>query len=176
MTKPALLLPAALALVCATGASAQPDPRPACATVSDAALPAALAGWRARTSLPSASSPETAAAAVLPLRKGVDARLRRNGEVTFPVLPAKPGGSVSYGGLYEVRIGEAGNYQVSLGSGAWVEMVGGGKAVASSAHAPGPACTSVRKTVVFPLTPGTYVLEIAGNGEPEVAVMVSRVE
>lgn len=79
------------------------------------------------------------------------------------------------GGPFEVRVGEAGDYQVSLGSGAWVEMVSGETALVSSAHAPGPACTSLRKTVVFQLKPGTYLLEITGNGEASLPLMVSRI-
>ncbi len=54
-------------------------------------------------------------------------------------------------------------------------MVSGKAFVESSAHAPGPACTTLKKTVVFPLKPGRYVLEIAGNGEQILPFMVTRV-
>ena len=147
----------------------------ACAATSDAGLPAHLAAWTSRSALPAATSAADVGKADLPVGKGVDAQLKRTGEVTFPVLPAKPGGSVSYGGLYEIRIVEPGDYQVSLGTGAWIEVVSGKTLVTSTAHAPGPACSSLKKTVVFPLKPGRYVLEITGNGEPTLPVMVTRV-
>lgn len=169
----------ALALVVALGASAasaqEPPSRPACSSTSDAGLPAALSGWTNRSPLTAATTAAGATQAALPIGKGVDAQLKRTGDVAFPVLPGKPGGSVSYGGLFEIRIAEPGDYQVSLGTGAWIEVVSGRALVESSAHAPGPACSSLKKTVVFPLKPGRYLLEVTGNGEPALPVMVTRV-
>jgi hypothetical protein len=165
----------AAALGAAPAFAQEPPSRPACAATSDANLPPALAGWTARAALPAGATVAEVGKAVLPLGQGVDAQLKKTGEITFPVLPAKPGGTVSYGGLYEVRIAEAGDYQVSLGTGAWIEVVSGKTLVASTAHAPGPPCSSLKKTVVFPLKSGRYVLEITGNGEPTLPVMVTRV-
>jgi hypothetical protein len=166
----------AAAALLAGPALAQPmAAKPACAAVSDAGLPASLAGWTGRSSLAAATTAAGVGQAELPIGKGVDGQLRKTGEVTFPVLPQKPGGSVSYGGLYEIRVAEAGDYQVSLGTGAWIEVVDGQTLMESTAHAPGPACSTLRKTVVFPLKPGRYVLEITGNGEPTLPVMVTRV-
>jgi hypothetical protein len=173
MTKLALSI--LLVLASAAPAFAQEAAHPACASVSDAALPPALAGWRERSALAAAAGGADTGRAVLPIGKGVDAQLKHVGEVTYPVLPGKPGGSVSYGGLYEVRVSEPGDYQVSLGTGAWIEVLDGNTLIESTAHAPGPACTTLRKTVVFPLKAGRYVLEITGNGEPSLPVMVSRV-
>ncbi len=33
----------------------------------------------------------------------------------------------------------------------------------SGAHAPGPACSGIRKTVQFPLQPGRYVIQLFGQ-------------
>ena len=164
------------AALCALPALAQePLSRPVCAAVDDSKLPPALAGWTSRAAVPAAAPAADAGKAALAVGKGVDAQLKKTGEVTFPVLPEKPGGSVSYGGLYEIRVAEAGDYQVSLGTGAWIEVVSGKTLVTASTHAPGPACSSLKKTVVFPLKPGRYLLEITGNGEPTLPVMVTRV-
>jgi hypothetical protein len=149
--------------------------KPACAAVSDAGLPAPLSGWTARTDLVAARDEGGVDKAVLPLGRGVDAKLNRTGDIAYPVLPERPGGSVSYGGLYAVDVTEAGDYQVSLGSGAWIEMIRGTALVTSTAHAPGPACSTLKKTVVFPLTPGRYLLAITGNGDAVLPVMVTRV-
>lgn len=167
----------ALALSAALPALAQePASRPACAVTDDSKLPPALAGWRSRAALAAAATPADAGKAALPLGRGIDGQLKRNGEVAFPVLPAKPGGSVSYGGLFEIPIEAAGDYQVSLGTGAWIEVVRDGAAVESTAHAPGPPCASLKKTVVFPLSPGRYLLEISGNAEAVLPLMVHRVK
>ena len=171
---PRLILLAALSMT-ALPAAAQPAEHASCQAVGDAGLPGHLAGWTERAPLAAAIDAAAAAKAELPVGKGVDAQLRHNGEVAVPVLPAKPGGSVSYGGLYGLKIAEAGDYQVSLGSGAWIELVQGKSVTESAAHAPGPACTTLKKTVVFPLKPGRYVLEITGAGEPVLPVMVTRV-
>jgi hypothetical protein len=171
-----ILLAAAVSALWAPAALArEPAEHAQCAAVSDAALPPALAGWTRRISLAAAADAAGAAKAPLPIGRGVDARLRRSGEVSFPVLPQKPGGSVSYGGLFELSIAETGDYQVSLATGAWIEVVRDGAAVESTAHAPGPACSTLKKTVIFPLTPGRYLLEVTGNGEPALALMVTRV-
>jgi hypothetical protein len=173
--RPYIAIGLAAALGAAPAFAQEPPSRPACAATSDANLPPALAGWTARAAVPAAAAAPELGKAALPLGKGVGAQLRKTGEIAFPVLPAKPGGAVSYGGLYEIRVAEAGDYQVSLGTGAWIEVVSGKTLVASTAHAPGPACSSLKKTVVFPLKPGRYVLEITGNGEPTLPVMVTRV-
>lgn len=175
MTARAALVFAGL-LIAAPAFAQMPMATPAaCTAPSDAALPAALSGWIARSPLAAAANAAEAAKAALPIGKGVDAQLKRNGEVVFPVLPGKPGGTVSYGGLFEIPVTEAGDYQVSLGAGAWIEVTDGKVLIESTAHAPGVACTSLKKLVVFPLKPGRYLLEVTGNGAPVLPVMVSRV-
>ena len=170
----------ALALTLAAAAlpalAQEPASRPACAVTDDSKLPAALSGWLSRNALGAAATAAEAGKAALPLGKGVDGQLKRNGDVAFPVLPGKPGGSVSYGGLFEIPVEAAGDYQVSLGTGAWIEVVRDGAAVESTAHAPGPPCASLKKTVVFPLNPGRYLLEISGNADPVLPLMVHRVK
>jgi hypothetical protein len=158
----------------ALGQEAAPAARPSC-TAMDQNLPAALASWTSRTDLAAAAKEANAAKASVPIGKGVNGQLVHTSEVTFPVLPEKPGGSVSYSGLYEIRVTDAGNYQVSLSTPAWIDVVSGKAFVESNAHAPGPACSTLKKTVVFPLKPGRYILEISGNGEQALPFMVTRV-
>jgi hypothetical protein len=158
----------------ALGQEAPPAAKPSCAAM-DQGLPAALAGWTSRANLTAAAKEDDAAKASVPIGKGVNGQLVRTGEVTFPLLPEKPGGSVSYSGLYEIRVTDAGDYQVSLATPAWIDVVSGKVFVESSAHSPGPACSTLKKTVIFPLKPGRYVLEISGNGQQVLPFMVTRV-
>jgi len=112
--------------------------------------------------------------AVLQTGRAARLKLSPTPQVRYPVRPEKRGGSVSHGGLAQVTVQEAGTYRIALGSGAWIELVSGGKAIASIAHGRGPDCTGIRKMVDFPLKPGRYILQIAANGEPEVTALVAR--
>jgi hypothetical protein len=138
------------------------------------APPPELTGWVGRTPLRAASKADALGAATIMPGKGADAVLLSAPDVTFPVRPSHPGGTVSYGGLVGITVREAGTYRVAIGSGAWLEMVRDGQALVSTAHSPGPACTGVRKMVDFALVPGSYLLEISGNGTPTLPLLVTR--
>ncbi|HUO01769.1 MAG TPA: hypothetical protein VMU31_03245, partial [Rhizomicrobium sp.] len=114
-------------------------------------------------------------AAALTIGHGARVTLAGTREVSYITQPDKPGGSVAHGGLLSVTIDKPGTYQVNLSSGAWIDLVRDGKSVLSTAHAPGPACTGIRKTVQFPLQPGRYVLQISAESNTTMLVMVSRV-
>lgn len=159
------------------GASAQTPPQsmaeaPACAT--PAAPPAGLEGWPTRAPFAAATDTARLDTATLTQGRAVDATLARTPDVRYIARPEKPGGSVSYGGLFAFDVAEAGTYRVALGAGAWIDVLDGRKAVVSTSHGHGPDCSGIRKMVDFPLKPGRYVLQIAGNGSPTLPVMVAR--
>ncbi|WP_374569965.1 homogentisate 1,2-dioxygenase [Phenylobacterium sp.] len=165
---------AALVLAAAAPAAAQPmaQPAPADCAATDANLPADLAGWTSPAPLAAAAAEAGLDAAQLQIGRAYDIKLSRTPEVAYLVQPEKPGGSVSYGGLLAVTVPRAGSYRVALGSGAWLDVLADGAPVASTAHGHGPACSSVRKMVTFPLAAGRHVIQISANGAPAVAVMV----
>jgi hypothetical protein len=142
---------------------------------TNAPLPPALSGWTQRGSLGSAAQASALKAAALPLGQGILVALHPTRQVRYVTQPEKPGGSVAHGGMVALSIAAPGRYQVSLSSGTWIDMLKDGAALASVAHAPGPKCSSIRKTVVFALRPGAYVLQISANADPTVTVMVTRV-
>lgn len=146
---------------------------PDCAVVK-VALPPELAGWSARVPATAAKDKAGLARAAFPIGRAVDAALTPTAELRYVLRPEKPGGSVSYGGLFGLSIVTAGTYRVALGAGAWIDMVKGGKAIASTGHGHGPDCSGIRKMVDFPLTPGRYVLQLAANGAQSLPVMVTR--
>lgn len=162
-----------LALAAGQALAQQPPPE-TCMAISDEGLPPALAGWANRSPVTAAADVSGVGAAQLPVGRSIAAKLRPTRDVVFPVLPAQPGGSVSHSGLFELPITEAGDYQISLGGGAWIDVVSGESSIQSSRHGPGPACSSVRKTVTFPLQPGRYVVTITGAGDPELVLMASH--
>ena len=145
---------------------------PKCASV--AAPPPALAGWSSKQDLAAAAKEDGLASAALTMNHAAVVTLLPTRDVSFITQPDKPGGSVAHGGLLGVTIASVGTYQINLSSGAWIDLVRDGKSVLSTAHAPGPACTGIRKTVQFPLQPGHYVLQISANADPAIAVMVSQ--
>jgi hypothetical protein len=146
---------------------------PKCASV--AAPPPALSGWSSKQDLAAAAKEDSVASAALTVNHAAAVALHPTREVNFITQPDKPGGSVAHGGLLGVSIASAGTYQINLSSGAWIDLVRDGKSVLSTAHAPGPACTGIRKTVQFPLQQGRYVLQISANADPAIDVMVSQV-
>lgn len=148
-------------------------PAATCAAM-DAALPAGLSGWAKKGALTSAAAASGLDAASISLGAAAIITLHPTRDVAYVTQPEKPGGSVAHGGLLAVTIAEAGTYKVSLGSGAWIDLLKDGAAQRSGAHGHGPACSSIRKTVDFALAPGRYVIQISANADPTVAVMVSR--
>jgi hypothetical protein len=164
----------AAALMASGAAGAQEmQAAPKCAAI--VAPPPALAGWTTRQAVKSALKADGLAQAALTIDHGADVTLHPTRDVSYVTQPDKPGGSVASGGLLAVSIATAGTYQVNLSSGAWIDLLQDGKPVLSTAHAPGPACTGIRKTVQFPLQPGSYVLQLSANADPAIQVMVSRV-
>lgn len=150
---------------------------PAPATIcpaQPAALPPELQGWSKAETLAVASGASGLAAAKLTIGSRADVTLLRTPQVDYPLRPEKPGGSVSYGGLLSVEVTRGGTYRVALGSGAWIDLIRDGAAVTSTAHGRGPDCSGIRKMVDFALTPGKYVLQIAGNGGDKLSVLVTQ--
>ena len=158
-----------------TIASAQEEMRaqPKCDAVVPP--PPALAGWSSKADVAAAAKADDLSTAGLTVNRAATVALHPTREISFITQPDKPGGSVAHGGLLAIAIDKAGTYQVNLSTGAWIDLVKDGKSVLSTAHAPGPACTGIRKTVQFPLQPGKYVLQISANADPTIAVMISTV-
>ena len=147
--------------------------KPACEGVP-APLPAELAGWHDRAPLNAAKRADRIGKATLSIGQGADAVLVRTADVKYVLRPEKPGGSVSYGGLFAFTAEQAGTFRVALGSGAWIDVVKDGKAIESTAHGHGPDCSGVRKMVDFPLEAGSYILQIAANGQAQLPLLVTR--
>ena len=142
----------------------------ACSAV--VAPPAEMSGWASPRPL---NAGRTAARATM-LTPGVaiSARLPSTRDVCYAVRPEKPGGSVSYGGVFAFTVTTPGRYRVALGSGAWIDVLANGKPATSVAHGHGPACTGIRKMVDFDLAAGRYVLQVAGNGTADLPLMVTK--
>jgi hypothetical protein len=150
-----------------------PGPKPDCVAM-DAALAPAYASWKAKMELTSAAGAAGLAGATLQPGKAVEAVLHPTREVAYLAQPEKPGGSVAKGGLFALTVTDPGTYRVILSSGAWIDVLQDGKALVSTHHGQGPACTSLRKMVDFALAPGRYVIQISANADPTIGILVTR--
>ena len=162
-----------VAAVMAAPAFAQAHEAPACAAM-DAALPAGLGDWNGGAGIGTAPSPEHEVHAPLALGKGYEASLAKKADVVFSVEPEKPGGSVSYSGLFSFTVETAGDYTVALGTAAWIDVLEDGKVLEPSKFGHGPECTTIRKMLTFAMKPGVHVLQVAGNGADMLRVMVTK--
>jgi hypothetical protein len=138
------------------------------------AQPACPAISGANIALTSATASPELESARLTLGQGTTVTLRPVGEVQFVVAPEKRGDASSYGGMLAVDVHEPGTYQVALSAGAWIDVLKDGTAVASTAHDHGAECPGLRKMVSFPLTPGRHVIQLSGNRDASIRVIVSR--
>jgi hypothetical protein len=161
------------AALLAAPALAQQTAAPACAAM-DGKLPADLSDWNAKAALSSVSKGIDLAKADIALGKGYEASLLKTQSIVMPVQPEKPGGSVSYSGLFSFTVETAGAYTVALGAAAWIDVIENGKAVTPTSFGHGPECTSIRKMVVFPLQPGRHVLQVSGNADPKLKLLVAK--
>jgi hypothetical protein len=110
----------------------------------------------------------------LNLEQAATVTLHPGNDVQFVIAPEKTGTAGSYGGMLSLDVHEAGTYQVGLSEGAWLDMVQDGSAVASTGHAHDAQCSGLRKMVSFPLKPGRHVIQLSGNKENTIQVVVSR--
>jgi hypothetical protein len=146
---------------------------PSC-TAMDATLPAGLEDWNGGHALKTISRGAELGDITLTLGKGYAAGLARTASIVMTVEPEKPGGSVSWSGLFAFNAPEAGKYSVALGSAAWVDVVEDGKALEPLSFGHGPACTTIRKIVVYDLKPGSHQLQVAGNGADTIKLLVAK--
>ena len=119
------------------------------------------------------ASPELEPARLM-LGQAVTVGLHPVGDVRFVNAPAKRPNVSSYGGMLAVDARDAGTYQVSLSAGAWIDMLKDGAPVASTAHDHGAQCSASAKMVSFALQPGRHVIQLSGNKDDTIRVMVDR--
>lgn len=167
-----LLTLAAPCAAVALPAFAQETP-PACAAPA-APLPALYAPWAVKGDAVSAARAADLPKAELVPGQAVLAALHPTREVGFLVQPEKPGGSVSRGGMFSLRIDTPGVYRFALGAGPWIDVLKDQVIVPSTAHGPGPACSGIRKMVDFSLDTGVYILQVSANADDKLALLVLR--
>jgi len=166
-------LTAVLLLSAPAAATAQEGPAP-CTASAPASLPANLSGWAHPVAVTAARDTAGAGRVTLLPGRGAAVTLSPTPRVDYPVRPEHPGGTVSRGGVLSFDVTSPGDYRIASSSSAWIEVARGGKTIPSTAHGHGPACSGIMKMVDFKLVLGRYLLEVAGNGQPTISLMVVR--
>jgi hypothetical protein len=165
------LLAATIVLSLAASVGAQtPPPAQDCATTP--ALPPELAAWPDCAQLTAATTAPAASQATLTIGKAVQLRRSSTPTVRYAVRPNRPAASNTHGGIASFTVARPGTYRVALGSGMWIDVVQEGRAIASTTHAHGPACSGIRKIVDFRLKPGRHLLQVSGGNGESVTVLV----
>jgi len=159
----------ALAAIGAPAFAQEAAPAPCPATPTP--LPAELAGWTSATPVTAAAMAADIGKSLIPVSSRADIALVPAAQVQF-LAPEKAPKADTNSGMVHFTVPAARTYRVALGAGAWIDVVRDGKVIASGAHGHGVPCTGVRKTVDFSLTAGDYVLQISGNHEATLSVMI----
>ena len=79
----------------------------------------------------------------------------------------------TFAGKATLVITSAGTYGIAASSGAWLDVVSDGKALASTDHAH-VDCSSIHKIVYFDLAPGLYDLQVSNTPKDSLTVMLFR--
>jgi hypothetical protein len=171
-----LAIAAVLTLV-AVAASALAQDRPRTVAKESCAAPAPpppeMAGWTSPTDLTAARHPSELASAALVLGQAFTVRLSPVTDVEFRVPPEKADGPQVHGGMFGLKIVQAGTYRMVSDAGPWMDVFQGQTPVTSIAHGHGPACTGLGKYVDFPLQPGDYLVQISESLSPTTKLMVA---
>ena len=164
----------ALALGASSAAAqgATHEAKPAACAQIDVNLPPDLAVWGVRTDMASVSRPADLKKNLLPPNETVNAALHPVAQISYVAPPGKPVAAGSSGGMFAVQIETAATYRVVLSAAAWLDVVKDGQPVASTAHSPGPPCSTAHKMVDFPLQPGLYVIQVSGSADPTIGLLV----
>jgi hypothetical protein len=158
-----------LAALASPAAAQAGDPAAECS--APRAATGELAPWRSPVTLVTANEVGQLPDAVMRVGQAAELVLHPIGAVRLPVAAGRAGGN---GGLAAITITRTGTYRFALGSAGWVDVAAGGKAVKSTTHGHGPACTGIHKIVEFPLKPGRYTIVVSGNLGMRTQLLVAR--
>ena len=140
---------------------------------ADPALPPDLADWGRMSSAKTIYACGEARAADWPslgaARTGL--LLHKAESLRYWIAPERRQDVFKFGGMIPVEVKRAGRLVIALDAGAWIDLVRDGKAQPSAAHGHGPACSGIRKTVEYDVTPGRYLLQIVNAPEQSIRAM-----
>ena len=114
-------------------------------------------------------------AALVEPGKAYRVQLVRQQATKFAATPAKrTAAEGSFAGILELKSGKRRAVRISLSGPAWIDVVSGGKALASTRHTGSHDCASLRKSVEFAVEPGAkLLLQLSGSSESALNLVVT---
>ncbi len=155
-------------------AADKPNTVPTETCTAKAPPPPELAAWNSPVDLPAAASEAGLAKAVLVPGKPITAQFMPVAGVNYRVKPEKADGPHVFGGLYALKITQAGTYRVASSAAPWMDVFAGTVPVKTAHFGRGPACSGDGKMVDFALQPGDYLVQFSESLQPKVEIMVAR--
>ncbi|MDD2698431.1 MAG: hypothetical protein PHF17_06480 [Arcobacteraceae bacterium] len=143
---------------------------------SEVNLPVELNGWKSLSYTSAAKSSDELPNALLKLNTASFVGLVNTPKIKYIVTPTNEGGTVSYGGIFQIEIKENGIYRVVLGNSSWIELVKDGKSAQSVAHNRGAENSGIRKMVDYALEIGTYTLQLSAGADSTTALLVTKIK
>jgi hypothetical protein len=142
----------------------------------EAVIPAELSAWKSLAYVGSAKNAQELTDATLTLNSSSLVGLLPTPKVQYVARPINEGGSVSYGGMFQITLKERGLYRVVLANASWIEMIKDGKSAHSVAHAQGSENSGIRKMVDYNLDEGTYTLQLSAGADTKSAILVTKIK
>lgn len=142
----------------------------------EAVLPPELSAWKSLSYVGSAKNTSELSDATLTLNTASVVGLLPTPKIEYVARPTNEGGSVSYGGIFQITLKEKGLYRVVLANASWIEMVKDGKSAQSVAHAQGAKDSGIRKMVDYNLDAGTYTLQLSAGADTTSAVLITKIK
>lgn len=142
----------------------------------EANLPTELNSWKSLSYVSSAKNADELPNAVLILNKASYVGLHNTPKIHYVTRPTNEGGTVSYGGIFQIDIKESGIYRIALGNASWIDVIKGGKVAQSISHNRGAENSGIRKMLDYPLEVGTYALQLSGGADSTTAILVTKIK
>ncbi|MCG4273194.1 hypothetical protein [Acetobacter senegalensis] len=161
--------------LCAMGLAVPEASAFAASETCDAAsykVPPELSGWAHPVEGKATGAQKTSSAFSLTLGQAAQVPLLPASERQFVLQSGALKHHFDFAGMVRFHISKKETYRVMLGGKAWIDVVSDGKSLDSVAHQHGPACSGIVKMVDFILEPGDYVLQLSGNAQQDVKVMI----
>jgi len=137
----------------------------------------ALDRERALLTAPDAEHVANGAAIDPPIEKAVAIKLAPLADAKLPMAPerAPKSPSAQSGFLRVSALKQPGIYRITLSGGAWIDVVQDSHFVHSDASSGALGCTGVRKSVVFDLGAGPFIVQLSGVPQDNIALVMSPV-
>jgi len=135
-----------------------------------------LDAWKTLSYVNAAKNADELPNALLTLNHASYVGLHNTPKVNYISVPTNEGGTVSYGGMFQIHIQASGTYRVALANTSWIDMIQNAKVAKSIAHQGGPKGSGIKKMVDYKLEAGEYTLQLSAGADSTTALMIVKLD